>query len=96
MTRNNIPKAVRQQVWIHYMGEHYKGKCKIKWCQNNITVFDFHCGHDVPHSKGGTVDIANLYPICSNCNLGMGDKYTIKEWNDKYTFSQSCLCCFIK
>lgn len=94
----NIPKAVRQQAWLQKMGEAYKGKCCVAWCENIISVFDFHCGHNIPHSKGGTIDISNLYPICVSCNLGMGDKHTIDEWNKLYTKNkpQCCLfsCCF--
>lgn len=94
----NIPKAIRQQAWLDKMGEKYKGKCNISWCENVISVFDFHCGHDIPHSKGGTLDISNLHPICSSCNLGMGDKYTIKQWNAMYKKSKPfCLfqCCIL-
>ena len=25
--------------------------------------------------------ISNLYPLCSRCNVSMGDRYTIDEWN---------------
>ena len=90
----SIPKAIREQAWLHKIGEKYKSKCTILWCTNIISVFDFHCGHDIPHSKGGSVDISNLYPICKSCNLGMGDKMTIKEWNSKYTKTNSCCWCF--
>ena len=48
--------------------------------KNVITVFDFHVGHDIPESKGGTLDINNLKPICARCNLSMSDTYTIQEW----------------
>jgi len=89
----NIPKALRQQVWIDKMGENYRGNCTIVWCNNVIDVFNFHCGHDTPHSKGGPQDINNLHPICVQCNLGMGNKFTIKEWNDKYTRKSKWLCC---
>ena len=90
----NIPKAVREQVWLTKIGEQYKSKCSIVWCSNIISVFDFHCGHNIPHSKGGTIDINNLFPICKNCNLGMSDKYTIQEWNEKYKKSSAfCFCC---
>lgn len=92
----NIPKAIRQQAWLDKMGEKYKGKCNISWCENTISAFDFHCGHNIPHSKGGTLDISNLYPICSSCNLGMGDKFTIKEWNVNFKKTKPfCLyrCC---
>ncbi len=81
MTRKaNIPKAVREQVWIETCGENYKHKCYVNWCKNTINVFDFHVGHDIPESKGGTLDIYNLKAICSRCNLSMSDNYTITEW----------------
>ena len=49
--------------------------------KNEINVFDFHVGHDVPESKGGELDINNLKPICTRCNLSMSDNYTIQEWS---------------
>ena len=49
---------------------------------NNMTVFDFHVGHDTPESKGGTLDINNLKPICARYNLSMSDNYTIQEWSE--------------
>ena len=82
--RENVPRAVREQVWIKYMGKKYQNKCYIDWCNNNITVFDFSLGHDKPVSKGGSNKISNLRPICSRCNTSMGNKYTIKEWNKAF------------
>ncbi len=75
------PRAIREQVWIHYVGRQFETKCFVTWCQNMINVFDYQAGHDVPKSKGGTMDINNLRPICSRCNLCMGNDYTIQEWN---------------
>jgi len=76
----NIPKALREQVWIKYMKNRLHGKCVIVWCKNKMSAFDFHVGHDIPESKGGTLDITNLRPICSRCNLSMSNNYTISEW----------------
>ena len=76
----NIPKAIREQVWLKSFGKVYENKCYIHWCTNIINVFDFHVGHDIPESKGGTLDLLNLEPICCRCNLSMGDNYTIQEW----------------
>jgi len=42
-----------------------------------IDVFNFHVGHDIPESKGGTLDLYNLYPICGKCNRSMSNNYTI-------------------
>jgi len=78
--KTTIPKAVREQVWLRSFGKTYEHSCQIQWCQNTVSVFDFHVGHDKPESKGGTLDIENLRPICARCNLSMSDNYTIQEW----------------
>lgn len=75
-----IPIAVQEAIWVKRMGKVFEGKCLTTWCPNTITVFDFHAGHDIPESKGGTIDPENLYPICARCNQSMGDRYTFKEW----------------
>ena len=78
--KQKTPKALREQVWIHYNGEKYATTCYIKWCKNKINVFDFHVGHNIPESKGGETKLENLRPICSRCNLSMSDTFTIDEW----------------
>jgi HNH endonuclease len=75
-----FPKRIREVVWNTYNGETYSSKCFVPWCSNIINVFNYQVGHDIPESKGGTYDIGNLRPICSNCNLSMGNKWTIQEW----------------
>jgi hypothetical protein len=79
--KQKIPGALRQQVWIAYCGRVFSHKCTIRWCENEINAFAFECGHNIPESMGGTIDIGNLRPICGNCNRSMGDNYTIEEWN---------------
>ena len=78
--KESIPKRIRELVWTTYNSETFAHKCFVTWCDNNINVFNFQVGHDIPESKGGTLDIDNLKPICGNCNLSMGNKYTITEW----------------
>jgi len=80
MNKIKIPKAVREQVWIKYIGKKFDSKCYIRWCKNKITVFDFHVGHNIPESRGGLTIIDNLRPICPRCNQSMGNQYTIDEW----------------
>lgn len=79
-----IPRAVREQLWLKINGEIFKSKCSIFWCNNEINVFDFTSGHNIPKSKGGSNNLNNLKPICSRCNLSMGNRYTIDEWQDKF------------
>ena len=65
MKKVTIPKAIREQCWISVFGKSFQHSCYIPWCKNVISVFDFHVGHDVPDSKGGTLDINNLKPNSS-------------------------------
>jgi len=32
----------------------------------------FHCGHVIAEKNGGSIEIANLRPICQSCNSSMG------------------------
>ena len=82
--KQKIPKALREQVWLLKIGRKFDAKCNIVWCTNNMTVFDYQCGHNMPESRGGAMTVQNLVPICSRCNLSMGNKYTIDEWNAKF------------
>jgi 5-methylcytosine-specific restriction endonuclease McrA len=79
--KNNIPKKIREEVWKYNNGNIYESACKISWCTNIIDVFNYHVGHDIPESKGGNLDIINLKPICSSCNLSMGNRFTITDWD---------------
>jgi 5-methylcytosine-specific restriction endonuclease McrA len=78
--KTKIPKALREQVWLKQFGKTFKHKCHVTWCKNEITVFDFECGHNTPESKGGLTNLSNLLPLCSRCNKSMGNRYTITEW----------------
>ena len=94
----NIPKALREQVWIQYYGRVFYNKCPTSWCQNRINAFDFQVGHNVPESKGGSTTIDNLVPICGRCNLSMSNTYTFDEWSAtfgsrKRTWFQFFCCC---
>lgn len=80
--KDKIPKALREQVWIQNIGKKFETECPTKWCKNRINPFDFHVGHNIPEAKGGTLNIDNLKPICSRCNLSMNTQYTIDGWNN--------------
>ena len=81
--KKSIPKAIREQLWIEKIGKKFEAKCKTTWCRNKINVFDFQAGHDIPECRGGTIEISNLQPICTRCNLSMGSQHTFKEWCKK-------------
>jgi len=81
MRKVAIPKALREQVWISWIGKKFSHKCHVTWCENIISVFDFEVGHNLPESKGGPTELDNLRPICSKCNRSMGDEYTIDQFS---------------
>ena len=91
-----IPKAVREQCWLQSFGKVFEHSCYIPWGKNKINVWDFHVGHDIPESKGGSLDINNIKPLCARCNQSMSDNYTIQEWI-RLTKPQKCytglFCC---
>jgi hypothetical protein len=91
MSKERIPRALREQVWVTYVGNKFQTKCWIPWCKNKMSAFDFHVGHNLPESKGGTLELGNLRPICARCNLSMSDTYTISEWM-AFAGPKRCLC----
>lgn len=84
MKRQKIPAALRQAVWLKHNGPVFYAKCKVSWCNTQISVFNYEAGHDIAHSKGGPANIDNLMPICSSCNRSMGNHYTIQEFSKMY------------
>ena len=67
-----IPIVVRRKVWAKHVGEDI-GKTKCHCCGlNNITQLCFSVGHIIPESKGGTLNVNNLLPICVHCNSSCG------------------------
>jgi len=93
MRKKPILKAMRDQVWVQNMGKVYEGKCKTSWCVNIINVTNFQCGHNIPESKGGETNLANLVPICSSCNQSMGNRFTFDEWDHCSTVKAPWWCC---
>tara|TARA_B100001059_G_scaffold130941_1_gene131036 strand:- start:2119 stop:2460 length:342 start_codon:yes stop_codon:yes gene_type:complete len=93
--KKSIPKAVREQCWLKHYGSEFESKCHVSWCDNYINVFNFHVGHDKPESKGGTLNLDNLFPICARCNLSMSNNYTISEWNNMFKERTQPKCCII-
>jgi len=82
LKKTKIPIALKQQVWLKHNGETFKAKCMVKWCSNQITVFNFHAGHNIPEAQNGPTIVDNLFPICATCNLSMGSNYTIDQFSD--------------
>jgi hypothetical protein len=89
--RKAISKKLRVEVWEREFGKASASKCPV--CSlSDVSLEDFECGHVQSHKNGGEETLANLRPICSNCNRKMGvqnwDEYvkTLKK-PKKWTFS---------
>jgi 5-methylcytosine-specific restriction endonuclease McrA len=92
--KRKIPAAIRQQVWLTYCGKKFEHRCSVQWCTNMLTPFTFEVGHNVPESKGGSSELDNLKPLCSNCNKSMGNTYTIDEFSALCKKSSKMWECF--
>lgn len=83
--KKGIPKALKNTVWLTYVGKKFESKCHVKWCKTIIDPFTFEAGHNIPESKGGDTSVANLRPICAQCNKSMGNRFTIDEFSNMYS-----------
>jgi 5-methylcytosine-specific restriction endonuclease McrA len=68
---DRIPPGTRKKVWIKRFGNANSGLC---YCCKEREIYDnaWICGHRRAKSRGGTMKISNLEPICQRCSLGMG------------------------
>ena len=77
INEESITKAFRQAIWLKYCGENYKYKCLC--CKSNeISVYNFECGHILSKKNGGNISMENIMPICSFCNRSMGSMHMFK------------------
>ena len=83
--KKNIPHAVKVKCWNTHVGE-LVPKVNCLCCDNvSITQHNFHCGHIIAETHGGTLDINNLLPICNVCNSSMGSM-NMNEFKTMYGF----------
>lgn len=76
--KSSISKIKKSEVWRKWIG--IKEGLSICQCCKGIEIEkdNFDCGHIIPESKGGTLDISNLRPICCRCNNSMHDTNMIE------------------
>jgi hypothetical protein len=71
-TKAKIPKALKNSCWNTYIGvdigRHICVSCNDKY----ISQHDFHCGHVIAETNGGSLSLDNLRPVCDTCNYSMG------------------------
>jgi len=75
--KQSISKQLRTLVWNEYIGDLIAAH-KCLCCKKTIIKnTDFICGHVIAESKGGSLEISNLRPICNGCNSSMQSKNMI-------------------
>ena len=81
--RDQIPKTIRDTVWIKYHGNKSEGICYA--CGNIIQRHHagWHCSHVLSFNKGGNLEIDNLRTCCQHCNLSMGNQNLYTYIHDK-------------
>jgi len=85
--KTQLPQSIRISVWDTYIGRKI-GETKCYVCNNNnISQFDFHCGHVIAEKNGGKSDISNLRPICKSCNCSMRT-CNLEEYKQKYFINE--------
>jgi len=72
--KSAIPKFIKTMVWNKYVGSAIAETLCICCQQEKISIRHFHCGHIIPESTGGTLELENLRPICAPCNSCMGNR----------------------
>jgi len=70
--RSRVPSVVRRRVWTSQFGDCDTGYCNC--CTIKVTTSDFHAGHIIAVTNGGSDDISNLKVICKECNFSMGSQ----------------------
>ena len=81
--KKTIPKTLKMTVWYTHIGKEI-GMVKCPCCNSNeISQMDFDCGHIIAESKGGSMTLENLKPICNKCNRSMRTMNMI-EFKQKY------------
>lgn len=70
--RKALPKALRREVWIQFIGNQMTGVCFV--CERAPIQYDGNVeyGHVIAVACGGPDTVENLRPVCASCNRSMG------------------------
>ncbi len=87
--QNKDAKSLSKKDYIrNYNNPRYENtklyiSCSV--CEMKIELESNAChkSHDKQRSLNGSYDKENIYLCCANCNLGMSNKYTIREYKLK-------------
>lgn len=69
VSSEKITKLLRRELWKKYFEQAREGTCYV--CDGLISEDHFQAGHVIARVRGGSTNIHNLKPVCSDCNLNM-------------------------
>jgi len=78
---DTMTDSLRISVWDNYFRNTRIARCpccNIRVISESAHRFDlqtFEAGHIFPRSRGGTLDLVNLIPICKKCNGDMATQH---------------------
>lgn len=77
-------RQLRLGVWKKRNdGNKKSGTCFV--CNSRIEFSDFHCAHIIPRIRiGGVLELHNLEPCCSSCNISMGTQNLLEFKKGNY------------
>jgi hypothetical protein len=78
---HSFTKKEREQVWKETYEDAKVGICSISGCNCKLYLekkYGFQLGHIISKYNKGSDELANVKPICANCNQQMG----IQNWSD--------------
>lgn len=72
--RSSVPMGRAVEIWNKWIGAPV-GQCLCPLCQvhtiQQVNRMTWHCSHVKPHSKGGSIAVENMRPVCAACNISM-------------------------
>ena len=77
-TTKKITKRLKNSVWSKYYKKRTYVKCIINGCSNQINKNECDIGLIISKINGGECEIDNLYPLCHECFILMGNN----NWKD--------------
>lgn len=90
---DTMTDTVRTSVWDNYFPNVRTALCPccqkmvISESASRFSYQTFDAGHIFPRSRGGTLDLENLIPICKKCNTDMATQHLYSYAWKKYGIS---------
>lgn len=69
--KQNIPKTVKNCVWINTYGNNRTGVCRV-CMREEVSINSFQACHIIAEKNGGLCTLDNLMVGCGLCNSSMG------------------------